>query len=58
MHTSSSTLGEEEGPFVEAIDEIIAEFLVESHENLDQLDRDLIALERNPGSREDRKSVV
>ena len=28
------------------------EFLVESHENLDQLDRDLLALEQNPGSRE------
>src|SRR5919199_4664530 len=37
---------------VEAIDEIVAEFLVESHENLDQLDRDLLALEQNPGSRE------
>ena len=37
---------------MEAIDEIIAEFLVESHENLDQLDRDLIALERNPGNRD------
>jgi len=32
--------------------EIIAEFLVESHENLDQLDRDLVALEQEPGSRE------
>jgi len=37
---------------VEAIDEIVAEFLVESHENLDQLDRDLLALEQNPGSRD------
>jgi two-component system chemotaxis sensor kinase CheA len=37
---------------VEAVDEIVAEFLVESHENLDQLERDLLALERNPGSRE------
>jgi two-component system chemotaxis sensor kinase CheA len=37
---------------VEAIDEIVAEFLVESHENLDQLDRDLLALEQNPESRE------
>jgi two-component system, chemotaxis family, sensor kinase CheA len=37
---------------MEAIDEIVAEFLVESHENLDQLDRDLLALEQNPGSRE------
>jgi len=32
--------------------EIIAEFLVESHENLDQLDRDLVELEKQPGSRE------
>jgi two-component system, chemotaxis family, sensor kinase CheA len=37
---------------MEAIDEIVAEFLVESHENLDQLDRDLLALEQDPGSRE------
>ena len=33
------------------IDEIIQEFLVESHENLDQLDADLVALEQDPGSR-------
>jgi two-component system chemotaxis sensor kinase CheA len=32
--------------------EIIAEFLVESHENLDTLDRDLVALEQDPGSRD------
>ncbi len=32
--------------------EIVSEFLVESHENLDQLDRDLVELERNPGSRD------
>ena len=37
---------------MEAIDEIVAEFLVESHESLDQLDRDLLALEQNPGSRD------
>ena len=37
---------------MEAIDEIVAEFLVESHENLDELDRDLLALEQNPHSRE------
>jgi two-component system chemotaxis sensor kinase CheA len=42
---------------VEAIDEIVAEFLVESHENLDQLDRDLLALEQNPNSRELLASV-
>ena len=34
------------------MDEIVQEFLVESHENLDQLDRDLIALEQSPGSRD------
>lgn len=37
--------------------EIIAEFLVESHENLDQLDRDLVELEREPGSRELLSSI-
>ncbi|MDQ6523524.1 chemotaxis protein CheA [Nocardioides sp. LHD-245] len=37
--------------------EIIAEFLVESHENLDQLDRDLVELEREPGSRERLSSI-
>ena len=35
---------------LDGLDEIIGEFLVESHENLDQLDRDLVALERDPGS--------
>lgn len=34
------------------MDEIVQEFLVESHENLDQLDRDLIALEQDPTSRD------
>ncbi|WP_341923884.1 chemotaxis protein CheA [Nocardioides psychrotolerans] len=37
--------------------EIIQEFLVESHENLDHLDRDLVELERSPGSRELLSSV-
>ena len=37
--------------------EIVAEFLVESHENLDQLDRDLVELERTPGSRELLSSI-
>ncbi|WP_174768670.1 Hpt domain-containing protein, partial [Cellulomonas biazotea] len=36
---------------MEDIDEIVREFLVESHENLDQLDRDLVALEGSPGDR-------
>ncbi|WP_257570678.1 chemotaxis protein CheA [Streptomyces sp. NP160] len=39
------------------MDEIIGEFLVESYENLDQLDRDLVALEQAPGSRELLASV-
>ncbi|GAB2475020.1 chemotaxis protein CheA [Jatrophihabitans fulvus] len=38
-------------------DEIVAEFLVESHENLDQLDRDLVQLEQEPGSRELLSSI-
>ncbi len=42
---------------MEAIDEIVTEFLVESHENLDQLDRDLLALEQNPVSRDLLASV-
>jgi len=37
--------------------EIIAEFLVESHENLDQLDADLVELERDPGSRDLLSSI-
>ncbi|SOD74515.1 two-component system chemotaxis sensor kinase CheA [Jatrophihabitans sp. GAS493] len=32
--------------------EIVQEFLIESHENLDQLDRDLVSLEQTPDSRE------
>ncbi|KRB77919.1 histidine kinase [Nocardioides sp. Root190] len=37
--------------------EIIAEFLVESHENLDQLDRDLVELEQQPDSRDRLSSI-
>ena len=36
----------------DGLDDIVQEFLIESHENLDQLDRDLVALEQQPGSRE------
>ena len=39
------------------MDEIVTEFLIESHENLDQLDQDLVALEREPGSRELLSSI-
>jgi two-component system chemotaxis sensor kinase CheA len=42
---------------VDDTDEIVQEFLVESHENLDQLDRDFVELEREPGSRELLASV-
>ncbi len=37
--------------------EIVKEFLVESYENLDRLDRDLIALEKDPGNGEILASV-
>lgn len=37
---------------MEGMDEIVREFLVESYENLDQLDQDLVALEETPDSRE------
>ena len=39
------------------MDEIVAEFLVESYESLDRLDRDLLALERDPHSREVLASI-
>ena len=39
------------------IDDIVQEFLVESYENLDQLDQDLVALESAPSSRELLSSV-
>lgn len=39
------------------IDDIVREFLIESYENLDQLDQDLVALESAPGSRELLSSV-
>jgi two-component system chemotaxis sensor kinase CheA len=37
---------------VEELDDIVQEFLVESHENLDALDGDLVALEQDPASRD------
>ena len=37
---------------MEDLGEIVGEFLVESHENLDQIDRDLVALEQEPDSRD------
>ncbi len=38
-------------------DNIVKEFLVESYENLDRLDRDLVMLEKDPGNREVLASV-
>jgi two-component system chemotaxis sensor kinase CheA len=37
---------------VEDLGEIVGEFLMESHENLDQIDRDLVSLEQEPDSRD------
>lgn len=42
---------------MEEFDEVVQEFLVESYENLDQLDRDLVALEREPGARDRLASI-
>src|SRR3954451_17654539 len=42
---------------MDELGDIVQEFLVESHENLDQLDRDLVALEQAPGSRELLSSI-
>ena len=39
------------------MDEITKEFLIESHENLDRLDRDLVTLERDPHSKETIGSI-
>ncbi len=38
-------------------DGIVKEFLVESHENLDRLDRDLVTLEKNPNDKEVLASI-
>jgi two-component system chemotaxis sensor kinase CheA len=45
------------GVMVDELGDIVQEFLVESHENLDQLDRDLVALEADPGSRDLLSSI-
>ncbi len=42
---------------MDGMDDIVQEFLVESHENLDQLDRDFVELERSPGARDLLASV-
>src|SRR5688500_15012196 len=47
----------EKAATVDGLDDIVEEFLVESHENLDQLDTDLVALEQEPDSRERLSSI-
>lgn len=42
---------------MEMVDDIVKEFLVESYENLDQLDRDLMALEETPDDKSRLSSV-
>jgi len=42
---------------MEDIDDVVREFLVESNENLDQLDRDLVTLEKDPTAREILASI-
>ena len=37
---------------MEDLGEVVGEFLMESHENLDQIDRDLVSLEQEPDSRD------
>ncbi len=39
------------------MDDVVQEFLVESHENLDQLDQDLVSLEQDPGNRQILDSI-
>jgi two-component system chemotaxis sensor kinase CheA len=46
-----------DGDLMDDMDEIVQEFLVESSENLDQLDRDLLALEATPDSRDKLSSA-
>ena len=42
---------------IDEMDEVISEFLVESSENLDQLDNDLVALEENPSDLDTLSSI-
>lgn len=54
MSRASCDNGEEA---VTELDSVIKEFLVESYENLDQLDRDLVALEKDPSNRDRLGSI-
>src|SRR5687767_13443874 len=57
MHGARSADVREKAATVDGLDDIVEEFLVESHENLDQLDTDLVALEQEPNSRERLSSI-
>src|SRR6476469_932323 len=57
MHAARSHNAREKAIPVDGLDDIVEEFLVESHENLDQLDTDLVALEQEPNSRERLSSI-
>ena len=46
-----------DGASVDGVDEIVAEFLVESYENLEQLAQELVELEHNPTGHELLASV-
>ncbi len=52
-----ATGGDESMAVIEDCDEIVKEFLVESYENLDQLDRNLVELEQDPSNREILASI-
>ena len=39
------------------VDEVLQEFIIESNENLDELDRSFVALEANPGDRQRVSSI-
>src|SRR4051794_40256385 len=47
----------EKATTVDGLDDIVEEFLVESHEHLEQLDTDLVALEQEPVSGEGLSSI-
>src|SRR5688572_10737534 len=57
MHGTRSADAREKATTVDGLDDIVEEVLVESHENLDQLDSDLVALEQDPNSRERLSSI-
>ena len=40
-----------------SMEEILTEFLIESHENLDRLERDLVAIEKDPRDGETLSSI-